>query len=220
MEIDFSALASRVAAFGDVLGCIILSTDGLVLGAFPPADGDGDGIKRAWLRFAAVGEPERGFLKIDGQVWAYVSVGAYAAFAVATDETRPGVLLDHLEQALAVAGESRDQLRVARAPERVELVAGTKPKAVAEKPPRPYQIGSALDLFQAAAQQPEQPSSSDPGETSADSTDKHHPPEGEPEHERGEGAEVPDEGEIDPIALAREFAGLLQEDRRGDENNQ
>jgi len=30
----------------------------------------------------------------------------------------------------------------------------------------------------------------------------------------------PDEGEIDPIALAREFAGLLQEDRRGDENNQ
>src|SRR5438046_7189964 len=100
MEIDFSALASRVAAFGDVLGCIILSPDGLVLGSFPPADGDGDGIKPAWLRFATLGEPERGFVKIDGQVWGYVSAGSYAAFAVATGTTRPGVLLDHLEQTL------------------------------------------------------------------------------------------------------------------------
>src|SRR2546430_7284474 len=100
MEIDFSALASRVAAFSDVLGCIILSTDGLVLGSFPPADGDGDGIKKAWLRFAAIGEPERGFVKIDNQLWAYVSSGSYAAFAVAAGSTRPGILLDHLEQTL------------------------------------------------------------------------------------------------------------------------
>src|SRR5438876_11683730 len=93
MEIDFSALASRVAAFSDVLGCIILSSDGLVLGAFPPADGDGDGIKGAWLRFAVLGEPERGFVKIDDRVWAYVRAGSYAAFAVPGGATRPGVLL-------------------------------------------------------------------------------------------------------------------------------
>ena len=64
MDTDYSALASRVAAFSDVLGCIILSSDGLVLGSFPPADGDGDGIKAAWLRFAGIGNPERGFVKV------------------------------------------------------------------------------------------------------------------------------------------------------------
>ena len=105
MEIDFSALASRVAAFSDVLGCIIVSNDGLTLGWFPP--GDEDGVKPAWMRFAALGEPDRAFLKFSsGEVWAYVSVGPYAAFAVATGATRPGILLDHLEQALLVAGES------------------------------------------------------------------------------------------------------------------
>jgi len=239
MEIDFSALASRVAAFSDVLGCIILSNDGLVLGAFPPADGDGDGIKGSWLRFAAVGEPERGFLKIEDQVWAYVTVGTYAAFAVAGGATRPGVLLDHLEQALLVAGESRESLSVARAPGRVELVAGSRPKAVAEEPVRgESKPSSALDMFQAAGNQPV-PVPADP-EPAAE----HHPEryehaehqeqpehnehnehkehrEGEhgPEQEHEGSPEIPEDAEIDPVALAREFAGLLQEDRRGDENN-
>src|SRR5438034_375030 len=36
MDIDFTALASRVAARAEVLGCVILSKDGLVMGAFPP----------------------------------------------------------------------------------------------------------------------------------------------------------------------------------------
>jgi hypothetical protein len=137
MDIDYSALASRVASFSDVLGCIILSSDGLVLGTFPPADGDGDGIKEAWLRFAAIGNPERGFVKVDDQLWAYLSSGPYAAFAVADGSTRPGVLIDHLEQTLAVAGESRDNLAVARPPDRVELVEGTTPKAIAQGPDEP-----------------------------------------------------------------------------------
>jgi len=133
MDIDFSALASRVAAFSDVLGCIILSTDGLVLGWFPP--GDEDGVKPAWMQFAALGEPDRAFLKFaSGEVWAYVSVGQYAAFAVATGRTRPGILLDHLEQALLVAGESRERLQVARAPDRVDLARPT-PKALAQPDP-------------------------------------------------------------------------------------
>src|SRR5438309_4589314 len=129
MDIDFSALASRVAAFSDVLGCIILSTDGLVLGFFPP--GDEDEVKPAWLKFAALGEPERGFVKFsDAEVWAYVQSGPYAAFATATGSTRPGVLLDHMEQVLLVAGESRDRRAMARTPERVDLLAGSKPKSV------------------------------------------------------------------------------------------
>ena len=217
MEIDFSALASRVAAFSDVLGCIILSTDGLVLGAFPPADGDGDGIKGAWLRFAAVGEPERGFLKIDGQVWAYTSSGTYAAFAVATGTTRPGILLDHLEQTLLVAGESRGELRMARAPERVELVTGTKPKAVAPQPEeRPRYDWPAPP----EPSQPAEPASADvvpAGEAVADRPAEPGAAEGQPEGSEGEDT-PPEEAEIDPVQLAREFAGLLQEDRRSDEN--
>src|SRR2546421_860459 len=130
MDIDFSALASRVAAFSDVLGCIILSNDGLVLGWFPP--GDEDEVKPAWLKFAALGEPERAFMKFSsGEVWAYVSVGPYAAFAVATGKTRPGILLDHLEQALLVAAESREMRQMARVPDRVDLVRPT-PKALAD----------------------------------------------------------------------------------------
>ena len=142
MDIDYSALASRVAAFSDVLGCIILSSDGLVLGSFPPADGDGDGIKAAWLRFAGIGNPERGFLKVEDQLWAYVSSGPFAAFAVADGGTRPGVLLDHLEQTLMVAGESRDNLPAARPPGRVELVAGNTPKAVVAEPTLDELLGS------------------------------------------------------------------------------
>src|SRR6266542_2547196 len=36
MDLDFTTLASRVAAQAEVLGCVILSRDGLVLGSFPP----------------------------------------------------------------------------------------------------------------------------------------------------------------------------------------
>ena len=54
---DLSTLAARLAAgVGDVRGCLIVSRDGLVMGAYP---GDGEAqLKPAWLRFAAMGEPE------------------------------------------------------------------------------------------------------------------------------------------------------------------
>src|SRR5438093_590734 len=52
MDIDFTALASRVAARAEVVGCVILSRDGLVLGAFPPG-GERD-VTPAWLRFVPV----------------------------------------------------------------------------------------------------------------------------------------------------------------------
>ena len=58
---------------------------------------------------------------------------AGAGFAVAGGTTRPGVLLDQLEQTLAVADEAREQRSVARPPDRVELLAGTRPKALAEE---------------------------------------------------------------------------------------
>jgi hypothetical protein len=119
MDIDFTALASRVAARAEVLGCVILSKDGLVMGAFPPG-GERD-VTPAWLRFASVGNPERGFVEFPGELWAYVRQGPYAAFAVGAPGTRAGILLDYLEQALLAAEDSRDQRAAVRAPETVDL---------------------------------------------------------------------------------------------------
>ncbi len=119
MDLDFSALASRVAARADVLGCVILSRDGLVLGAFPP-NGERD-VTPAWLRFSSVGEPERGFVEFPDELWAYCRLGPYAAFAVGSPRTRAGVLLDYLEQALLVAEDSRELRAAVRRPETVDL---------------------------------------------------------------------------------------------------
>jgi hypothetical protein len=210
MEIDFSALASRVAAFSDVLGCIILSTDGLVLGFFPP--GDEDGVKPAWLKFAALGEPERGFVKFsDAEMWAYVQSGPYAAFATATGSTRPGVLLDHMEQVLLVAGESRDRRAMARTPGRVDLARST-PKAL----PGKEGAGSATEAEKPALERA----------TAEALVGRMDPPaEGEDPSTQGaeagtaDGAPSQEESEVDRVVLAREFAGLLQEDQPSDEDN-
>src|SRR5207302_4081060 len=91
MDLDFTALASRVAARAEVLGCVILSRDGLVLGSFPP-NGEQD-ITPGLLRFTGLGEPRRGFVEFVEEMWAYVRHGTYAVFAVAEPGTRPGVLL-------------------------------------------------------------------------------------------------------------------------------
>ena len=119
MDPDFTALASRVAARAEVLGCIILSRDGLVLGAFPP-HGEQD-ITPGLLRFAALGDPDRGFAEFPDELWAYVRGGSYAAFAVAEHGTRPGILLDYLEQALLVADEARQFGQAMTEPVHVDL---------------------------------------------------------------------------------------------------
>jgi hypothetical protein len=57
---DFNALAVSLGhGMADVRGCLILSRDGLVLGAHP-AESERT-TTRAWIRFAAIGDPERGF---------------------------------------------------------------------------------------------------------------------------------------------------------------
>jgi hypothetical protein len=119
MDPDFTALASRVAARAEVLGCVILSRDGLVLGSFPP-NGEMD-ITPGLLRFAALGDPDRGFAQFADELWAYVREGSYAAFAVAEAGTRPGILLDYLEQALLVAGEFRQSAAAMSEPMDVDL---------------------------------------------------------------------------------------------------
>jgi hypothetical protein len=106
MDIDFSSLAARIAAdIQDLRGCVIVSRDGLVLGSHPT---EAENIlKPAWLRFASLGDVEKGFIQFSGELWVYVRRGPYASFAVSSSLSRPGLLLDQLEQVLLAAEEAR-----------------------------------------------------------------------------------------------------------------
>lgn len=113
---DYSALAQRIAvSVSGVSGALILSRDGLVLGAFPTEDESL--AKPAWLKFITLGEPDRSFVEFPDQVWAYVKRGPYAAFATADAGTRPGVLVDQMEQVLLVAEEGRTRRDTLRVPD-------------------------------------------------------------------------------------------------------
>jgi len=113
---EFSALAARIAAsVGELRGCLILSRDGLVLGAFP--EGEESLVKPAWLRFATLGEPDKGFVEFGDEVWGYVRRGPYAAFAVTGTTTRPGLLIDQLDQVLLSAEETRSRREALKIPE-------------------------------------------------------------------------------------------------------
>jgi hypothetical protein len=103
---EYAALAQRVVlSMDDVRGCLVLSRDGMILGAHP--EEEEQSFKPAWLTFAHVGEARRGFVEFSDQMWAYVHRGPYAAFVIAGIGVRPGVLLDQLEQAVLAAEESR-----------------------------------------------------------------------------------------------------------------
>ena len=117
---DYSALAQRVSlSIAGIRGCLMLSRDGLILGAHPEGEPETD-LRAAWVRFAGVGDPERSYVEFPDQIWAFVRRGSYAAFAVADVGVRPGVLVDTLEQALLSAEQERvvdrDAMRLPEAP--------------------------------------------------------------------------------------------------------
>ena len=123
---DYSALAQRISVgVSGVSGALILSRDGLVLGAFP--NEDESLAKPAWLKFITLGEPDRSFVEFPDQVWAYVKRGPYAAFVLAEPGTRPGVLVDQMEQALLVAEEGRTRRDTLRVPDASSAPSG-KPR--------------------------------------------------------------------------------------------
>jgi hypothetical protein len=105
---DFNTLASSLAhGVGDVRGCLILSRDGLVLGAHPA---EAEGVTTpAWVRFAAIGDPQRGFAQFGTETWCYVRRGPYAGFAVVGPGARPGLVIDHMDQVLLAAEEGRSR---------------------------------------------------------------------------------------------------------------
>lgn len=246
---DFNGLAQRVALSGDnVHGCLILSRDGLVLGAYPTID---DSVaKSSWLKFAkSLGEPERGFVEFPDQVWVFARRGAYSAFAVGGAGIRPGVLLETVEQALMSADQSRvnrDALRIPdaqsaptgkprtslhppassrQAPEHATVVAEAAAAEISATAPST----EAFDAPTADAELPSEIEHQVPAEAaleaSSASGSDHDPesPEAPSSHPtpRSAGPKQPsdDEGEVDRVMLAQEFSGLLQMGESDDEGS-
>jgi hypothetical protein len=215
---EFSALAARVAAsVVELRGCLILSRDGLVLGAFPA--GEEGPVKTAWLRFAVVGEPEKGFVEFGDEIWTYVRRGPYAAFAVSGLGVRPGLLIDQLDQMLYTAEEVRARREALRLPEVTPAPSG-KPRTSLHPEARPSvhtpaPVTPPAQATPEAAPGPPEPASSPPAPTEpAQSTS------GSPPSERRSTSAGKEEGhpDVDRVALAQELSKLLQETEGGDEN--
>src|SRR5688572_1298392 len=133
---DFNALAASLGAgIAGVRSCLILSGDGLVLGAHPEtAETD---ARPARIKLAALGEPERGFLQFGTEVWCYVRRGPYAAMTVTGTGIRPGLVIDQMEQVL-LAAESARSRRESLKPEAPGSPAPTtKPRTQLHPEPRP-----------------------------------------------------------------------------------
>jgi hypothetical protein len=219
METDFTALASRVAARAEMLGCLILSRDGLVLGSFPPG-GERD-VTPAWLRFSALGQPERGFLTFPNELWAYTTHGDFAAFAVAAPTARAGIVIDVLDQALMEVQEAHFTRTAVRAAETVNLtypgpretMGPSPPPSRTEQGPLPDEgMRSAAD---AAPHSPAPVAPMPPAPGLPPSPSR--PGGGDMEEPAPQPESMPSSEDIDRVALAREFAQLLQENPQGTE---
>jgi hypothetical protein len=137
---DFNALAVALGAgIADVRACLILSGDGLVLGAHP-ATAEAD-ARPARIKLAAIGEPERGFLQFGTEVWCYVRRGPYAALTVSGTAARPGIVMDQMEQVLLAAEESRAHRESLRADAATAAppVPTTRPRTPLHPDPRPIE---------------------------------------------------------------------------------
>src|SRR4029450_3350499 len=125
---DFNALAMSLGAgMADVRGCLILSGDGLVLGAHP-AEAERT-TTPAWVRFAAIGDPERGFAQFGTETLCYVRRGPYAGFAVAGPGARPGLMIAHMEQVLLAAEQSRWRHEWLRGTEAAKVALRSEPSS-------------------------------------------------------------------------------------------
>jgi hypothetical protein len=156
---DFNALAMSLGhGIADVHGCLILSRDGLVLGAYPP---DSErATTRAWIRFATIGDPERGFVQFGTETWCYVRRAPYAGFALAGPGERAGLVIDHMEQVLLEAEESRSRQEGPRGTEAATSAPRPEPTSYLDlehPPPDPLVIDAPAPVL-------ERSSSGDPPE--------------------------------------------------------
>jgi predicted regulator of Ras-like GTPase activity (Roadblock/LC7/MglB family) len=174
---DYSALAQLIAvSVNGVRGSLILSRDGLVLGAYP--DGDEGVTRPAWLKFATLGDPDKSFVEFGDQVWAFVKRGAHAAFAVADAGTRPGILVNQMEQVLLTAEDGRARRDTLRLPDASSAPSG-KPRTSLHPPadrPQPVEVAAPAAPPSAAEVTGEVPVAPEGSTDPASVLDTHEPP--------------------------------------------
>jgi hypothetical protein len=222
---DFNALAVALGAgIADVRACLILSGDGLVLGAHP-ATAEVD-ARPARIKLAAIGEPERGFLQFGTEVWCYVRRGPYAALAVSGTGVRPGLVMDQMEQVLLAAEESRAHREALRVDAPAPPAPSSKPRTPLHPEPKqieepvlvhpdPWPAAEAstaaafADLL--AAPQVVQPDPAPPSDDAPPPSSGFDAPL--PTARKPEPPEPEEPGEVDRFSLAREFSRLLQDDQ-------
>ncbi len=153
---DFNDLAARMTAgVAGVRACVIVSRDGLSLGA-SPSDQEARG-RQAWDVLQRIGDPQRGFIDMGTEIWVVASGAAYAAVMVATPEAKPGLLLDRMEAELLAAEETRSLGDAA--PEQQQKTGAVVDLSTASVP-----AGPARDAVESApAAQPEPKPTSKPG---------------------------------------------------------
>jgi hypothetical protein len=244
MSVDFAALAMAVVSgVPDVRACLVVSRDGLALGAYPASEEEK--ALTVWSRMAALGEVERGFVALRDEVWAFCRRGPYAALATGHPSARVGVLLDGLDQMLLAAEEARvrkEAIRPAQerdaAPDaprgpRTSLHPGsredTDQMGSVEVSPREQleQTGVSAWVDRLRAQASQANASATVTEEPATVTEEssQHDPDAEPdrsdqsseEPRPGDGERPKGSGwEVDRASLNREFAGLLVEGQDDD----
>ncbi len=238
MSIDFAALSQAVVAgLPDVRSCLIVSRDGLALGASPATE-EGRTLN-VWTRIAALGDVERGFVTVRDEVWVFCRRGAYGAVATAASTTRPGLVLDRLEQIVLVAEEARVRKDAVRPPADHEPASMDTPRRLRTTLHRertatgaPSEGATSVENQEAAVSAWArrlmsgaglERATSGPGPAPAEASPNisfHEPPEtsldettapAERETEEGHGARSEDDSTVDRVELSREFAAILAE---------
>src|SRR5437899_1119578 len=189
---EYAALAQRVVlTMDDVRGCLVLSRDGMVLGAYP--EEDEQAFKPARLKFVHAGEPRRGFAELADRLRPatfsdpepVTPAGRPAAFAT---EGSACSRLEAEQAASAAAAPLEEQPLIAdgsagpatRGPDEAAPTEGEPATPFRREPQRLVSAERAPDEPEKVTEEP---------------------------------------GEVDRVMLAKEFSGLLQLNEDGDEDN-
>jgi hypothetical protein len=234
---DFNSLAAALAADIDgVRASLILSRDGLVLGAHPET-GESD-AKAAWIRLGNLGDPERGFLQFGTETWCTVRRGPYAAFVLAGTNVRPGLVIDQMERVLLAAEEVRADRSSLRADAGSATPAATpapasKPRTPLHPEPKPddapvvirteepVAAATAATAASADAAAPSPTAGAPAAAPAGDRPDDGDPPSPTTSPEaaqpggRGVWATAEGEEDDDTFSLSSEFGKLLQDEQGG-----
>jgi hypothetical protein len=192
MPVDFADLARSVSALPGVQACLLLSGDGLVLGAAPPAE-EGR-VMATWARLSGLGQVERGFVTMAGHTCTFARRGPLVAVAVSDPVAQAGVVLAQLDHVLLTAEEARVRSR--------EEMRTPQPRPVTD-PAQAPRFRAPLHRDRDRDRDREAPASG----TAAS-------PEARPEQPAAT-SRLPDrdgdDWEIDVVELSREFGGLWGE---------